>query len=280
MDSKNRLNPAMKMVLKKEMDFNRIKHLKPFIFFILPDMPMIPAKFTMPKLGRYSWMYLMIFFIGENKDYDKKTMVDAFIKEMERCLDEKIPDERMDPNKFLELIELYEQVNLAKPLKSSMSTKVHSKDFKYLKVILQGLKKWEGQWAYVLICIDILTKWVTYILFIKSGFCEGKDKKDVWFRRDRLVYTGIALVEVSINSIPHYFNKLVSIELLTNDFWCATQKLKEEIIRELSEKDLDDKYNFPIHKEIYDMLVSEDDIDLGTKGELVYFIKELSEIYN
>lgn len=88
------------------------------------------------------------------------------------------------------------------------------------------------------------------------------------------------MVDVSIKSIPRSINRLVSIKLLTKDFWCATQKLKEEIIRELSEKDLDDKYDFPIHEEMYDQFANKDEIDLGTKRDSVYFIKELSKIYN
>ena len=137
-----------------------------------------------------------------------------------------------------------------------------------------------GKKAHVLLCVDILTKWVTYMLFIESRFCDGEDKKTVWYRYDRLIYTGIALVNISIENYPSEMNQCVSIERVTNDFWLVIQQLKEKIVEELSKKELLDEYEFPIHEKMYDKLASQEEIDLGVKRDWVHFIKKLSEISN
>lgn len=259
--------------------------LLPFFLYVLPDINGAKIqKFTLDVFKTYDFVFSLGLLIGKNGDYEGKTIIEAFQKDMSRILNrlqrnkeeglfaEEIDEIRefLDPiiNGEKEIFEsrddisqavllMYKALNKDKSRKKgkgshrALEQKAESGNFEAMRMLMECYGE-NAHKGYVVYCFNILTGWFDYIFYVKNKFLN------------QLCYQGLALKEAAgaYFCIEGMGGKVAS--LLTYGFWEEAERLRKEAAANLIKKGELPKSTYMWHTRLYDSVVKSEN-SLGKK---------------
>ena len=268
--------------------------LLPFFLYVLPDIDEKKIQgLTLDVFKTYDFVFSLGLLIGKNGDYEGKTIIEAFRKDMSRILnrmqknkEEKLFAEEIDElqeslppiiNGEEEILELrddiskavrtvYKSLNGDKPHKKgkgsdrALGQRIESGNFEIMRVLMERYGK-NAHKGYVVYCFNILTGWFDYIFYVK------------YKSLNQLCYQGLALKEAAgaYFCIEGLGGKVA--DKLTCGFWEEAERLREEAAAKLIKEGNLPQYTYAWHTRLYDAVVK-NEISLGKKRDFfTYWIE-------
>ena len=255
--------------------------LLPFFLYVLPDINGAKIQeFTLDVFKTYDFVFSLGLLIGKNGDYEGKTIIEAFRKDMSRILnrlqknkEEELFAEEIDElqeslasiiNGEEEILELrddiskavrtvYKSLNGDKGSYRALEQKIESGNFEIMRMLMERYGK-NAHKGYVVYCFNILTGWFDYIFFVKYKFLN------------QLCYQGLALREAAgaYFCIESLRGKVANF--LTQGFWEEAERLRKEAAAKLIKDGKIPKYTYAGHINLYDAVVN-GKIFLGKKRD-------------
>lgn len=261
---------------KKQIDREIWDKMYPVLMFYLDDL----TEYSLGELQDFDFLFFSTLFLGENSDYDGKTIIQAFSLEMKRSIRMNAPLEikkdfakKMD--KFRELCladkkreEVYDKfVDIIEEYKTNSSKKrlgvsVKSLDLECMQELMLEAEENESvNKPWVVYTVNLFTCWIDYLLYVKDD------------NLDKLDYTGIALAWEAHTILHPKYDKYKCFSFirrfLNHQFWKQADKLKKKIKKIYNLLEIVDEIDFEVYDRIYSEFAKCE--KFGTKRDLCEF---------